>query len=630
MGLILPSHLGPPTIECITTTEEICQKLEKGEAEELRAEVKNILKKGHPPKPNLTKEELKAMEKLRRDDTQIVLTADIGVALVVMKREDYDMKAEELLNTNTYTTIDSDPTTRYKNKLVSLLKFIKTQGGINEALYKKLYPTGAGVPKFYGLPKIHKRETPLRPAVSSIGSVSYQTSKELARILSPLVGRSPYHVHNNQDLLEDLRSIKLGKDECLMSFDVKALFTSVPIEPAIKIIKKLLEEDQTLRQRTSMEVNHIVSFLEFCLRSTYFTFKGRYYEQPEGAAMGSPISQIVANLFMEDLETRAIQSAQNPPSFWRRFVDYTLTIMQSSQIDNFLQHLNSLDQHIQFTKEEARPDGSMPFLDVLITPREDGSLETTVYRKPTHTDLYLQWDSNHTLTSKYGVVGTLHQRTQQICSSPELLQQEEKHLHQALTNCKYPEWALNKVKLRSKARITRTIRKNTVNNNNSSSPKPYMVVPYHKGVSESLKNTCNKHGIQVYFKGGRIIKSLLMAPKDKDPILKRSGVIYRFKCGRVDCDEEYIGESSGTFAERFKEHQKAPSPIFDHSNISGHQVTIDNFNIVGRDDQNLSRTIKEALYIRVNNPSLNKNIGKYHLPHIGDEVLFNTSELKLK
>ena len=215
---------------------------------------------------------------------------------------------------------------------------------------------------------------------------------------------------------------------------------------------------------------------------------------------------IVANLFMEDLETRAIQSAQNPPSFWRRFVDDTLTIMQSSQIDNFLQHLNSLDQHIQFTKEEARPDGSMPFLDVLITPREDGSLETTVYRKPTHTDLYLQWESKHTLTSKYGVVGTLHHRAQQICSSPELLQQEEKHLHQALTNCKYPEWALNKANLRSKARKTRTIRKNTVNNNNSSSLKPYMVVPYHKGVSESLKNTCSKHGIQVYFKGGRTIK----------------------------------------------------------------------------------------------------------------------------
>ena len=116
-----------------------------------------------------------------------------------------------------------------------------------------------------------------------------------------------------------------------------------------------------------------------------------------------------------------------------------------------------------------------------------------------------------------------------------------------------------------------------------------MVVPYFKGVSESLKKICGKHGVQVYFKGGNTIKTLLVAPKDKDPILRKSGVIYRFKCGRVDCDEEYIGESSRSFGERFKEHQKAPSPIYDHSNISGHQVTIENFNIVGREDHNHSR-----------------------------------------
>ena len=98
----------------------------------------------------------------------------------------------------------------------------------------------------------------------------------------------------------------------------------------------------------------------------------------------------------------------------------------------------------------------------------------------------------------------------------------------------------------------------------------------------------------------------------------------------MECDEEYIGESAITFGERFKEHLKAPSPIYDHFNTTGHNITIDNFSIVGRGDQNLSRAIKEALYIRVNNPSLNRTIGKYHLPHIWDEVLLNTSELKLK
>ena len=149
------------------------------------------------------------------------------------------------------------------------------------------------------------------------------------------------------------------------------------------------------------------------------------------------------------------------------------------------------------------------------------------------------------------------------------------------------------------------------------------------GLSESVKRTCNKHGVQVYFKGGVTIKSLLMAPKDQDPMLKRSGIIYKYKCDRVECDEEYIGESSRTFGERFKEHQKASSPIYDHYNITGHNIKLENFSIVGKEDQNLKRAIKEAMYIRANDPSLNRNVGKYHLPHIWDEVLFNIPELKI-
>ena len=116
----------------------------------------------------------------------------------------------------------------------------------------------------------------------------------------------------------------------------------------------------------------------------------------------------------------------------------------------------------------------------------------------------------------------------------------------------------------------------------------------------------------------------------KDPITNKSGVIYRYKCSEDGCEEEYFGESARTFAERFKEHQKFPSPIHDHCNISDHKVTISNFTIIGREDQNLTRAIKEALFIMVNDPSLNRNIGKYHLPHMWDEVLHKTSDLKLK
>ena len=117
----------------------------------------------------------------------------------------------------------------------------------------------------------------MRPIVSSIGTVTYQTSKELARILKPLVGKSPHHVTNTQDFIDKIKGIHLNQDQCMMTYDVKALFTSVPTTQATNIIKKLMEQDQELQQRTSLSIENIISLLEFCLNSTYFSFQGKYF-----------------------------------------------------------------------------------------------------------------------------------------------------------------------------------------------------------------------------------------------------------------------------------------------------------------------------------------------------------------
>ena len=304
----------PPVLEYITAIERTCSQLQQGKVEELRGKFKAILKKTPPSKPNITKEEHQALRQLKNDENRMVLTVDKGMSLAVLEKENYIHKAEELLQQPNYKILALDPTTNHKNKLISLLKSIKADGGINDNLYKKLYPTGASSPKFYGLPKVHKEGIPLKPIVSSIGSISYETAKELSRILKSLEGKTTYHVKNTKDFIQSIQDVKLKTDECLISYDVEALFTSVPIQPAITNTKQKLEEDRELHLRTSMSVKHISWLLEFCLRSTYFTSQGRFYQQLEGTAMGSPISPIIANLFMEDLETRALNTSQHPPS----------------------------------------------------------------------------------------------------------------------------------------------------------------------------------------------------------------------------------------------------------------------------------------------------------------------------
>ena len=120
-----------------------------------------------------------------------------------------------------------------------------------------------------------------------------------------------------------------------------------------------------------------------------------------------------------------------------------------------------------------------------------------------------------------------------------------------------------------------------------------------------------------------------MKPKDQDPMDKKSGVIYSYKCNKIVCNEKYIGETARTLGERCKEHMKQPSSIHVHIQQTGHNITDTNFNIIGRENQGQARTIKESIYIRVNNQTLNQNIGKYTLSHILDRVLFNTPGLKL-
>ena len=121
----------PPNLEYITAIEAACTKLSQQDTEELRAKVNRVLRSSHPSKPNLTKAQNLALRELKRDRYCIVLTADKGVAMVIMDRQDYINKANSLLNQNTYRSIHRDPTNSIKNKLISILKRVKNQTGLD-------------------------------------------------------------------------------------------------------------------------------------------------------------------------------------------------------------------------------------------------------------------------------------------------------------------------------------------------------------------------------------------------------------------------------------------------------------------------------------------------------------------
>ena len=148
------------------------------------------------------------------------------------------------------------------------------------------------------------------------------------------------------------------------------------------ILMVLNNSAESLEGRTSIPVPQLVEFIELCLQSTFFQFGDEYLEQTDGAAMVSPLSPVVANLFVEDLEEKAIRSASPALKTWFRYVDNTFVLWPhgEAQLHTFHQHLNQQNPNIQFTMELEK-EGCIPFLDVLVI-REKDHLATTVYRNP--------------------------------------------------------------------------------------------------------------------------------------------------------------------------------------------------------------------------------------------------------
>ena len=358
-----------------------------------------------------------------------------------METYEYKRKILDLLDPVTYEKLKRDPTLKILRQVNSLIR----KSSISEDIRKKIYRTEAVPPRFYGLPKIHKTGTPLRPIVSTIGSPTYDVARYLASLLRPHLRQSESYIRDSAHFVKKLNCLQIEPEDQLISFDVVSLFTKVPIIESMDYISKLFPKD-------------ITDLFHSCLTTIYFLWNGEFYQQNEGVAMGSLLSPVIANFYMEKFEEIILETAPLKPKAWYRYVDDTFIVWNHGQeeLDNFLQHLNSKNRNIQFTMEKER-DGELSFLDVLVK-REGQRLGHKVYRKPTHTDRYLNSQSNHHPSQKMGVIKTLTERARTVCQ-PTYLRDEIAHLKETFLANGYSEKQIRRVMRATKKTKTESANK---------------------------------------------------------------------------------------------------------------------------------------------------------------------------
>ena len=555
-----------------------------------------------PPHKNITKDERKALKDLKKDDTRILMKADKGNCFVVLDTIDYNNKMNTLLNDHsTYVLVSKPPFRRIERELNNRLSTLKNQQKICDSTYRKLRSTDSIPPAIRGSIKHHKEGNPLRPIVSSIGSALYNTSKFLTSILTPLQNGNGFSVINSSNFADEISNIDIQDDEIMLSFDVVSLFTAIPVKKACEYIQNKLDCDESLHLRTNLDTTDIISLLNFVLSNNYFVYNDSIYKQIHGCAMGSPVSPVVANLCMEAIEEMAINTTPVPPKVWKRYVDDSFCIIKRNAVDSFHNTLNSIDQHISFTIEEEN-NNQIAFLDALVS-RKDNALIVDVYRKPTHTDRYLDFFSHHDKRHKISTAETLLHRATNLPNTKQGKETELIRVTDALRINNYPQNVISNI-LKKKSSTQRT----------NSIPTPeelvcmffkwaapsdcfnYAVLPYINGISQPLTRLLKKHDIRVVNKPLKTLQQEFPSPKSRPPIDLQPNVVYKISC--ADCPWSYVGETGRCFETRRKEHVRnvksyaRGSNIAKHAWSANHSIDFNNSQVIDKGSSRIRKTLE--------------------------------------
>ena len=552
----------------------------------------------------------------------VIMKADKGNTVVIMYRDIYVEKMRVILNDESkFVRVKEEDTldrlSRFQNFFYRNFKQI-----LSDKEYKDIYPSAANIPVMYGLPKIHKAGSPLRPILSMVGCFNHAFAQWIGRKLVDL--RQAKHVTKDSFSLDFLKESHLN-GQYFVSYDVVSLFTNIPLDETINlIIDQLYPKTPGLAAKDQlfcgMTKTIFRNSLNYCLKDNVFIFNSEFFKQVDGCAMGSPLAPILADIFMNHLLERKIERLdhdylnitflgyKNFVSFnlkvFVRYVDDTLAVFDSEEeADKFLEYLNGLHSSIKFTCDKEAFE-KLPLLDLLLIKdpySSDDNISITVYRKPTHSGVFTNYTSFIPFQFKVGLIRTLFDRAYKICSTWNLFHLEMENVVRMLSLNGYSKNFTYSV-------IEKELNKRLCNDTKLVTEGPerkkvYLKLPYIGDMSMKVKGSIRKElsgKFELIFSNSYSKLTQKFGFKDRQPKHLKHDLVYEITCS---CGRRYIGETCRALKTRFDEHMKTSgsgmTEVGKHLSSSPTcKITFEQCRVLTFESNMYRRKIKESLFIQ--------------------------------
>ena len=445
--------------------------------------------------------------------------------------------------------------------------------------------------------------------LSATDTYNFPLAKWLDEKLKPL-SLNQYTVTDNFDFTKEIHELKINKGEILVSYDVSSLFTNVPLDETIEILVNRAFSNNWFNTTHNLALTRtdLIDLLNVATKGQLFQFNGALYEQTDGVAMGSPLGPLLANVFMSSIED-TLERQRKLPSYYRRYVDDTLTVMPDlATATTFLHTLNSAHTSVKFTMEVEK-NSKLPFLGTELlnhAPR----IETKVYVKPTNTGLLLHYQSHVDNRYKRSLLKTMLDRAHRLSSSWAHFSDECDRLKKVFARLKYPGRLVNST-------INTFLQSRIVGTQPTQTPKEpisivRVVIPFKDQesanyVKKELKNLSMKvqTTVQPVFVSRKVSQDLKVR-EIKPQIVNQQRVVYQFQCDL--CDAGYVGYTRGHLHTRVDGHKRKASSIYKHYHEQHSEVPKDllkRFSILKKCSNKFDCLVNEMLFIRDLKPTLN-------------------------